>query len=502
MRSVLTPLLVTACVVAAAPGFPAPEGKSLLKWAPGGASGPARPQVTVEPLKGNDLGLDRGRLHQFSAHSSVLDVFTGRRQALLKAFREQFSVYRNQRQFPRMEQPDDPNITVATYLLPYEYDQHLFLGWMEEQGHHADFFSPRARKWNPYLGPAVSPLTQTQPTEEFLQRSLGRAVVQEGGALTFIVDNRYNPSRWMSPLNEIHHHEQPALCMTIDLAEAERPAAKAALSNRMAGEVGSRLLLHYDVTLRLDFHEDMGEETAFDFYEGQDPSESFMTGRSHANALRAIAGGDNSPEPELHPARRLQLDSFVRTRVEPANFQLSLMVLFEPRYQLAEFMLAEYQQEPCDYPPPAPGEIGFLAVDNPTMAAEVRDGGNPGSHAWWRIPISMFDNPAFTDNGRFASPILSGGEYLDLEEPLDTEKRLAGVLDITEFYAASRATGVFPGQRGYWVDRWVGFDGEAEEYRNPGVVHGLQWAGIIVEASGAMRVELEIHRFDLRIQSN
>lgn len=471
-------------------------GESVLEWAPGKGDTPAL-RLSVEPFKVNDVGRVDLRYGEFSGLSAILDVFAGEDEELRRQFGETFSHYTRKRSYPRYTQPERPDATVATYLLPYEYDQGVFLDWMERFRGGRDFFSERGRRWNPHLEDLVAPLTNSVPDDDFLRSTMGRAVMSGPQELTLFLDTRYFPGRWMTPLNEIHHNEQPSLCVTIDVDPGQRPRVADAIRRRWQGEGGERVLLRYDVTLALDFHDDMEEETIFDFHGGDEPPGDTLTGVLHRNTMRAIEGNPMEEGVQLQPVRQRDLLRFVETRLIPTNFQLSLMVLFNPRFQLAEFMLAEYQQAPCAYPPPSPGDEGFLPTANLALNQYVSDGGNAGSHAWTRVPIDVFRGGKFTEGGSLPNPILEATPYLNLESPENTRARLRGEIDITDYYHTARRTEFFPGQRGYWGHQWVGFEGDAEEYQNPDVVHDIRWIGLIFEASGAMRVEVDIHELDL-----
>ena len=201
----------------------------------------------------------------------------------------------------------------------------------------------------------------------------------------------------------------------------------------------------------------------------------------------------------LLPIQRKMVEKYSKTRLEPVNFQLSVGINFRqrhPNYRLAEFMLCTYNQVPVGvFPDEADGK-GFLATDCDAMNPLVADGGNSGDIAWWRLPIDVLDNPALRQG---QSSAWQGSDYLDLEEPELDKTVFKGEIDVTEFYRQAIAAKAFPGQRGLWVNRWVGFEGDVADFQNPDEAHGIDWAFFIFESHGPLKVVAQVRKLDVVI---
>jgi hypothetical protein len=106
----------------------------------------------------------------------------------------------------------------------------------------------------------------------------------------------------------------------------------------------------------------------------------------------------------------------------------------------------------------------------------------------------VLNHEALTGGGTSA---WSGTDYLELQRPELKKTVFKGEIDVTEFYRQSLAAKAFPGQRGFWVDKWVGFEGDVPEFRDPDEEHGIEWAFFIFESHGPIKTVAEIRRLDL-----
>ncbi|MGB0419499.1 MAG: hypothetical protein ACPGF8_07900, partial [Opitutales bacterium] len=214
---------------------------------------------------------------------------------------------------------------------------------------------------------------------------------------------------------------------------------------------------------------------------------------------QTYAQGASKEGVSLLPIQRKMIEKYSKTRLEPVNFQLSVGINFrqrEPNYRLAEFMLCTYNQVPVGvFPEEADGK-GFLATACDAINPLVSDGGNSGHVAWWRLPINVLDHPALRQG---QSSAWQGTNYLELKKPELEKTVFKGEIDVTEFYRQAIAAKAFPGQRGLWVDRWVGFEGDVPHFQNPDEAHGIDWAFFIFESHGPLKVVAEVHQLDVVI---
>lgn len=496
--------------------------QSVLQWSPG-CGAPPRVACHVERLKRNDLGLPGPGLGAFWPYGSLIDAFAGKDPALRRAFQEDFFdlIAENHPAtlHPGGRHADQPNLNVCTYQVPWEWDQERFLRWIEKNRGLDDFLEPAGRRNIPHRNAIASPMVD-DPSEidaAFLALTHGRAVRASPEELRLHSDNRYNPYRWVGPMNEVQHHEQPSICATIPAAPGVYEDVREHFSEALTGEPSQRLLLRYDLDVEIKDHSrELGEKSIWDFHGTRTlHSPSGVVGQSQWNALMYSAG-EESHGHRLSPAQQAFLRRWLDLRYVAANIQLSLMVNFrerDERYRLLELMLLGYQQEPIFFfdeslPLPENGTFsnpftlegnGIIPTAHAGMNRHIVDGGCSGPFAWTRAPISAYCDPEVTENtdeGRF--PIIrEGGRYIELSSPELARTRLGGIVDITQFHAASRRAGYFPGQRGYWGHGWTGFEGDDPLHRDAGEEHGLEWLGIIFENHGPFSIDCLVRQMDL-----
>lgn len=493
----LTLLCVAGC---------AEQERSALQWSPRQASGP-KAAVEVQWFKDNDFlsaGTDGvGRLQPLSA---VMDTFCGTNPLIRQAFSDWVSEYEFPKFYyhPAHPVPDGYNLVFTAYHAPYECYQSQFLNWMKMQRGQDDFLLPAARKLNPYRGDLADPVVSGRNLvdEELLRKTFGYVAVAEPDKITFIGDNRYNPLRWICPINEIHHREQPSWGMRLHVRpELWSRTVKILQNYRTSGEgsVGEKILLRYEIALQIeDCRKGMGEFSLKDYLESGKEGEVGLVKQLYNNSLD-YAAGKSRDGVALVPLQQKMVEKYVQTRLEPVNFQLSVGINFkerDDRYRHAEFMLCSYNQEPCGvFPEEASGE-GCLATACDALNPLVVDGGNNGRGSWWRVPVSTLNHRALRKGG---VSLWQGTDYLELKKPELDKTVFKGEIDVTRFYRQSLAAGFFPGQRGYWVNRWVGFEGDVPELRNPDEKHGVEWAFFIFENHGPLKVVAEIHELDVVI---
>jgi hypothetical protein len=363
-----------------------------------------------------------------------------------------------------------------------------------------DFLFLAARKMNPYKGDLIDPVVSDRSavTEELLQKTFGYVAVAEQDKITFIGDNRYNPLRWICPINEIHHREQPSWAMRLHTKPELWPRTVEILQENRTNETTRRIVLRYEVALKIeDCRAEMDESSLRDYLRGGSGPD--LIAQCYNNSINYAVNGASREGVSLEPIQQKMVEKYVRTRLEPVNFQLGVGINFKERdnrYRLAEFMLCSYNQKPVGILPEEADGRGFLATACDALNPLVADGGNNGAGSWWRLPVSVLNYKALTAGGKSS---WSGSDYLELKKPQLEQTVFKGEIDVTEFYRQALAAKAFPGQRGFWVNRWVGFEGDAPEYRNPDEQHGIEWAFFIFESHGPLNVEAEVRQLDVVI---
>lgn len=494
--------VVIALVLPLASGCAADE-QSILQWSPGNGMEP-KTAVEVQWFKDNDFQtLETEGLAGLQPLSAVMDTFCGDRPELRSEFSDWVSEYVFPKFYyhPAHPVPDGYNQVVSAYHAPYECYQTQFLDWMKTKRGRNDFLLPAARKMNPYRGDLIDPVVnaRAEVTDELLQKTFGYVAVAEPARMTFIGDNRVNPLRWICPINEIHHREQPSWAMRLHTKPELWQRTVDLLKAAKTGEAGQRMLLRYEIALEIDdYREQMNEYSIRDYLKSGETDHTGLIRQLYENALN-YAGGASRDGVSLEPIQQKMVEKYVKTRLEPVNFQLSIGINFkerDDRYRLAEFMLCTYNQKPVGVLPEEAGGKGFLATACDAVNPLVTDGGNNGAGSWWRLPIRVLRHDALTGGGEAA---WSGSDYLELKRPELKKTVFRGEIDVTGFYRQALAAKAFPGQRGYWVDRWVGFEGDAPEFRNPDEEHGIEWAFFIFESHGPLKTIAEVRKLDVVI---
>jgi len=464
--------------------------------------------VEVQWLKDNDyLSPETNGLGRMQPFSAMLDTFCGSDQVL----REEYSAWASEYAFaefyyhPAHPKPENDNIVVTAFHTPYECYQTRFLDWMKAKRGRDDFLVPNARKTNPYKGNLVDPVvgSRAEVTDELLRKTYGYVAVAEPDKITFIGDNRVNPYRWITPINEVHHREQPSWGMRLH-STPERWAKTAEIlqEDRTEKKTDRRVLLRYEIAVDVvDGRKELGEFKLGDYLQR---GETGLITRMHGNLVKYGIDMEGSQGEYFEYLQGKMVEKFLETRFEPVNFQLSIGVNFkerDDRYRLAEFMLCSYNQKSCVVHPSNDetenGRLGVYPTANDGFNKHVRDGGNSGISAWWRVPISVLNDGALTQGE--VPAWTSDVPYLEMEKPELRQKVFKGEIDITRFHRQAINTKAFPGQRGFWVRQWVGFEGDVAEQRNPAERHGIEWAFFIFENHGPLKVEAEVRELDVVI---
>jgi hypothetical protein len=479
------------------------EEVGILKWTPGNGEQP-RVAVEVQWLMDNDyLSPEVDGVGKLQPLGALMDAFCGEDPVLRQSFSEWVSEYAfpNFYYHPQHPKPEDETVVVTSYKKPYEALQPLFLDWMQAHRGQDDFLMPAARQMNPYRGELIDPVVEdfSSVTEETLQQTFGYVAVAKPDSITFIGDNRYNPFRWICPINEIHAREQPSWGMRLHSTPEAWDATVDILKAAKTGMVDRRIILRYEIELQIEDHRSaMGESSFQDYLKSGEPDSVGLLKQMYTNT-QTYASGQSKDGVHLLPIQQKMIEKYAKTRLEPVNFQLSVGINFrqrEPNYRLAEFMLCTYNQVPVGVFPEEANGKGFLATGNEPISRFVSDGGNSGHVAWWRLPIDVLHNPALRQGQPSA---WQGSDYLELEEPELEETVFKGEIDVTEFYRQAIAAKAFPGQRGLWVNRWVGFEGDVPDFQNPDEAHGIDWAFFIFESHGPLKVVAQVRQLEVVI---
>lgn len=452
----------------------------------------------------NDYLAEKGDgLMKLQPLGALMDTFCGADLELRKSFSDWVGQYRFPKFYyhPQHPKPDDDTVVITSYKKPYEALQPKFIEWMQTHRGQDDFLMPAARKMNPYKGELIDPVVSgdSPVTEEHLQKTFGYVAIAKPERMTFIGDNRYNPLRWICPINEIHAREQPSWGMRLHSTPKTWEETVSILKAAKTGAAEQRILLRYEIGLVIEDHRAaMGEYTLQDYLSSGTPGSVGLIKQMHLNTKKYQTGAKKEGV-ALIPLQRRMIEKYARTRLEPVNFQLSVGINFrqrDPNYRLAEFILCSYNQEPVGVFPYEAGGKGFLATANDAINPLVTDGGNSGHVAWWRLPVSVLESQEFQQG---APSAWQGSPYLELKAPELKKTVFKGEIDVTEFYRQAIAAKAFPGQRGFWSHRWLGFEGDVPEFQNPDEAHGIDWAFFIFESHGPLKVVAQVRQLDVVI---
>jgi uncharacterized protein (TIGR02996 family) len=188
------------------------------------------------------------------------------------------------------------------------------------------------------------------------------------------------------------------------------------------------------------------------------------------------------------------------------------------KYRLQEFMLASQGYLSANVVPDPGNHGGVLPTADATINGFIPEGGNSDRTCWTRLDARALESGEL--EAQYAAnpamrPVLDGGDFAPVVAGGTTSAHLSGLIDLTRFYALARANGFFPGQRGFWVDRWVGFEVTDHDFDptncnptcpanvrpagsyDPNEPHTVEWAGVIFEAHGPWNVNVHVHRLNV-----
>ncbi|MDD7985305.1 hypothetical protein PQO01_10105 [Lentisphaera marina] len=477
--------------------------RSVLKWSPAKSEEP-KVSVEVQWFKDNDyLSKEKQGMGKLQPFSAVMDAFCGDSKELRREFSDWVKDYRFPLFYhhPKHPKPANDNVVVTCFSTPYEIYQSKFIEWMKDKRGKDDFLVPNARKTNPYKGDLVDPVVKSPSavTKELLQKTNGYVTIAEKDKITFIGDNRVNPLRWICPINEVHHREQASWAMRLHSDPQGWELSKTIMQeNRQEKKTNRRLVLKYKVALTVeDGRDELKEWTIYDYLqEGQ----AGLIKQMRENVFKYAVNGETAPNGrKLEYLQEKLASRYMRTRLDPVNFQLVVgfnMRERGDRYRLAEFMLASYNQENVWVHPKNDGSkhghLGVYSTANMKFNKQVRDGACSGNSAWWRAPINVLNDEdlQFGEGSAWKSK----DNYIEMDAPSLERTIFEGEIDITKFYRQSLKGKYFPGQRGYWVKNWLGFEGNETAAPEE---HGVEWAFLIFENHGPLKVKTEVIQFDI-----
>jgi hypothetical protein len=471
---------------------------SVLKWYPGSGQKPS-PRILVGRFNNNDLGIEGPGLGRFWQFGALVEYFCGDDQKLREQFQVDFSKYLAQNHdglHPNYDQPASPNVDVYTYRKAYEFDQPVFLEWLKKNNIDKDLFEPAARKYNGYRGSLLPPYVQSadQVTDDFLNKTFGYAIYPQGDCLVMLIDNKHNPSRWIAPVNEVHHHEQSSMGMTIPAKPGQWDKTATIFKEYFEGKTNQRILLDYNIEFSVeDMRYEMNEFTIWDYYGGPKPFKEpeGIISQVHHNTFKACMGEAFKGATFTKPQQRSNL-SWAEKRLINIGFQASIMVNFiekEGCYRLAEFMLCGKGQQPHMWNYTKAEQLNSFGID----------GGISGPMGWHRASVDMLSDERFTSVAPDKPVAIDCDKYIEIPDAGLKKASVKGTIDLTNYYVISKKQGWFPGQSGKLDGEWVGFEGDDPRYFNPDEAHGIQWLGFVFENHAPFKVTFKIKTYTIRL---
>lgn len=450
-------------------------------------------QILTDSFHPNDMAkLGAGQPAEFNFYNAVPDFFGGKNKTHLGEFVQHFtninasSFGSASTTFPGCGDKTNALVTVYTYSKPYQTYQKEFLTWTKNKLGTADFLPPKARANNTYTDNKKCPVFDaTSTTESALQATQGQAIYKDSdNALTLVMDNRYNPYRWMAPINEVHHIEAPSLALVVRSPAKQIVESEESLNKYLNSASQEELILSYDVELEVEDHSgSMQENTYQDILAGSNGQDFLSTFLNDVNAFTSdsrVGGG-----------HKLTVQKYLNTRVLPKTFQFSLMVNWKEAdgvYRLSEFMLASQNYKSSHLPD---YQISPQTALNPYFL----EGGNGGNVGWHRMNVDGLN--LFRNSHPELQALSPGTRHFEISGA-SFKQRLTGTVNLSKYYKLARELQFFPGQRSSWGNGWIGFDGDVAEFKNPSERHGIHWIGAIFEAHGPYKVRLKVK--DLKMQ--
>ncbi|NUN04744.1 MAG: hypothetical protein HUU57_03185 [Bdellovibrio sp.] len=449
-------------------------------------------QVLTDSFHANDKGqLGAGQPAEFNFYNAVPDFFAGKNNMLLNDFIKQVSDLRSSHflsasvAYPGCLDKAGSAVTVYTYSKPYQVYQKDFLQWTQNRIGANDFLPPKARSKNELKDNKKCPAFPRAPTQEAeLKNTQGQAIYRDSDkSLVLAMDNRYNPYRWMAPVNEVHHIEAPSLAVTVRSSAQQIAESEILLSQALSGTPEKDLVLNYDIELEVDdFSASMNEKSFNDILEGSQGKDFFSVFLQDIQSFitdSRVGGG-----------HKLTVQKYLNTRVLPQTFQMSLMVNWKESdgvYRLSEFMLASqnYKSSLLD---------DYQVTPQSALNPYILEGGNGGNVGWHRMNVDGLK--LFKDSYPELYPLSEGAAHTEIITS-SYKQRIKGTLNLSKYYKLARGLQFFPGQKGAWGNSWIGFDGDVPSFKNSSERHGIHWVGAIFEAHGPYKVKLKIK--DLKV---
>lgn len=435
---------------------------------------------------------------------------------------------------------DPGEVTLVDYRKPYEYRQDQYLAWLRAQtgSPTADFVTPRERGWNDYQGGQDCPLVTWMPdgptglTPTQLKQQLGEGAFVTASKISLFQDNRFNPSRWLAPIDVAHYHEQPSWMLMVNTTCAGRESARLAfrdIRNELGGAPPStpvpKIFLDFDLELIFENHIGLFDEAELESVYGGVQAKDLHTlsarADHHAEQIaNAIA---------IHGHLSYVVDAYRKARLLAPTFQLSLSVNFHSGggdsdgdgkndygvYQAHDFLLASYNYGQSFHESFHPGwgakdGAGAPSASDVAWGAHIREGGvrytKKGGEvpygeyvAFQRMSVDAFN--LFADEG-LPDPRVTGLTHTALTSSLT--KRINGTLDLTRFYRNMCALGRFPGQVGYWADSPSNFLGQncvglGASGADVASGHTIASVGVIFESHGPFLTRVDVRGLRLRV---
>ncbi len=449
-------------------------------------------QVLTDSFHANDKAQPGpGQPAEFNYYNAIPDFFAGKNKEHLADFINQISDLRSSHfmsasvAFPGCEDKANSLVTVFTYSKPYQVHQKDFLQWTQNKLGANDFLPPKARSKNELRENKRCPVfTQAPAQESELKSTQGQALYRDNDkSLVLALDNRYNPFRWMAPVNEVHHIEAPSLAVIVRSPPQQITESESLLGQALTALQEEDLILSYDLELDVDdFSANMAENSFTDILagsQGQDFLSIFLQDIKSFISDPRVGGG-----------HKLNVQKYLDTRVLPKTFQMSLMVNWKESdgvYRLSEFMLASQNYQSSLL-------ADYKITPQNALNSYILEGGNGGNVGWHRMNVDGLK--LYKDSHPSLYPLSSGTAHTEINTST-FKQRMKGTLNLSKYYKLARELQFFPGQKGSWGNGWIGFDGDVASFKNSSERHGVHWIGAIFEAHGPYKVKLKIK--DLKV---
>lgn len=455
---------------------PVSQVTQVLKFSPGHE---ITPRIRTSNVALTQLDLRSSTSGGVTFLSSLATAFCGSSAVLCTQFYDDFKFLLTPLENGPCTSSADANIVVYTYTKPFERNSKLFSDWLAANTAKLDFLSPKQRAVNPRTDDLECPYGNPNVDKASTN---GLKYDFQSQQLTFEIDNRVNPYRWIAPINTTFAREQPS---TAFISYAKDPETRAltvqALTDSLAGTPSQQIYLDFEVELTVeDYRQAMAENTIYDTFPFVvDPAidsltpEQILAYEPLATDLFSRVWLNTILPNSLY---RSFFWKYFKARMAQPSVQLSLPINF--REDGAKWVSFEVLLAKLNY-----ANAASQKPENTKAATYVFEGGTNPNASWYRFHADGFRDPEVVGADHVSDILSPDIQFWNIPDGGGV-KTFKGQINLTKLYSLGVTNKFFPGLTNQGLDTNV----------------GITWAGTIVENHGPFRTLTKIKKYEIYLK--